>query len=209
MKSHTPLAKVIEDIAPMGQLEVRSPFDEELLGTVDQAGAAHVERALSNAKALYDDRTAWLPRHRRITILEQTASLMQRDFDRLVQIAASEGGKPFPDTVVEVKRAIESVRLAAASAAHDEGEVVPLNNSAMTAGRVGFTQLEPIGPVVAVSAFNHPLNLIAHQGCTGSCGRLSGHCEAGRRYPAVLLRAGRLDDRSRVAVGVGGRFNHG
>nr|XP_061811973.1 3-sulfolactaldehyde dehydrogenase-like [Nerophis lumbriciformis] len=88
---------------------------------------------------------------------------MTRDFDELVNIAASEGGKPHADSVVEVRRAIESVRLAAAEASHDEGDVIPLNNSPMTAGRLAFTQLEPIGPVVAVSAFNHPLNLIAHQ----------------------------------------------
>ena len=31
------------------------------------------------------------------------------------------------------------------------------------AGRMAFTTREPIGPVVAVSAFNHPLNLIVHQ----------------------------------------------
>jgi hypothetical protein len=30
-------------------------------------------------------------------------------------------------------------------------------------GRIAFTQREPIGVVVAVSAFNHPLNLIVHQ----------------------------------------------
>ena len=32
-----------------------------------------------------------------------------------------------------------------------------------SAGRVAFTQYEPIGVVVAVSAFNHPFNLIVHQ----------------------------------------------
>ena len=157
------LAQPIANIPAAGKLDVRSPYDGSLLATVEQAGPAHVEQALTNAKALYDNRAAWLPRHQRIAILERTAELMQRDFDRLVTIAAGEGGKPFPDTVVEVKRAIESIRLAAASAAHDEGEVIPLNNSPMTAGRLAFTQLEPIGPVVAVSAFNHPLNLIAHQ----------------------------------------------
>jgi len=29
--------------------------------------------------------------------------------------------------------------------------------------RLAFTHSEPIGPVVVVSAFNHPLNLIVHQ----------------------------------------------
>ena len=30
-------------------------------------------------------------------------------------------------------------------------------------GKIAFTIKEPIGPVVAISAFNHPLNLIVHQ----------------------------------------------
>lgn len=157
------LAKPIADQPAAGLLQVRSPFDDTLLADVEQAGASHVEAALAIANSLYAERSNWLPRHQRISILEKTAELMKRDFDQLVTIAASEGGKPHPDTVVEVKRAIESVQLAAASAAHDEGEVIPLNNSPMTSGRLAFTQLEPIGPVVAVSAFNHPLNLIAHQ----------------------------------------------
>ena len=32
-----------------------------------------------------------------------------------------------------------------------------------SAGRLAFTHHEPIGVVVAVSAFNHPINLIVHQ----------------------------------------------
>ncbi len=35
--------------------------------------------------------------------------------------------------------------------------------NAATAGRLAFTQSEPIGVVAAVSAFNHPVNLIVHQ----------------------------------------------
>ena len=35
--------------------------------------------------------------------------------------------------------------------------------TAAGAGRWAFSSHEPIGPVVAISAFNHPLNLIVHQ----------------------------------------------
>ena len=38
-----------------------------------------------------------------------------------------------------------------------------MNLNPASAGRVAFTRKEPIGVVVAVSAFNHPLNLIVHQ----------------------------------------------
>ena len=38
-----------------------------------------------------------------------------------------------------------------------------MNLNAASANRIAFTSFEPIGVVVAVSAFNHPLNLIVHQ----------------------------------------------
>ena len=38
-----------------------------------------------------------------------------------------------------------------------------MNLNAASAGRLAFTQHEPIGVVLAYSAFNHPLNLIVHQ----------------------------------------------
>jgi len=45
----------------------------------------------------------------------------------------------------------------------EAGHVIPMNLDAASLGRLAFTQREPIGVVVAVSAFNHPLNLIVHQ----------------------------------------------
>src|SRR3546814_10193466 len=41
-----------------------------------------------------------------------------------------------------------------------------MGTTAASAGRRAFTQRQPIGVVVAVSAFNHPLNLIVHQVAT-------------------------------------------
>jgi len=38
-----------------------------------------------------------------------------------------------------------------------------MGRTAASGGRLAFTHHEPIGPVLAFSAFNHPLNLIAHQ----------------------------------------------
>ena len=38
-----------------------------------------------------------------------------------------------------------------------------MNRNAASAGRLAFTQHEPIGVVLAFSAFNHPLNMIVHQ----------------------------------------------
>jgi acyl-CoA reductase-like NAD-dependent aldehyde dehydrogenase len=64
---------------------------------------------------------------------------------------------------VEVDRAIDGVGLCARELQHLGGGEVPMDLTQAGAGRMAFTVREPIGPVVAVSAFNHPLNLIVHQ----------------------------------------------
>ena len=78
-------------------------------------------------------------------------------------LAASEGGKPYADSRVEVLRAIDGIHLCIETLRTEPGRVIPLGTTSATTGRTGFTQKEPVGVVVAVSAFNHPLNLIVHQ----------------------------------------------
>jgi len=142
---------------------VVAPFDRKPIATVATADAAAVEHALATAQRLYRDRDAWLPLAKRIEILEGTASLLKARAEYLAVEAAREGGKPLLDSKVEVARAIDSVRIAVEHLRTQQGEVIPMNVGASSAGRFAFTQVEPIGVVVAVSAFNHPLNLIAHQ----------------------------------------------
>ena len=63
------------------------------------------------------------------------------------------------DSRVEVNRAVEGIQLCVEHIRTAHGDVIPMTVD----NRVAFTQKEPIGIVVAVSAFNHPLNLIVHQ----------------------------------------------
>ena len=88
---------------------------------------------------------------------------MSERIDSLAQLACSEGGKPLQDSIVEVHRAIHGVKLAAEHISQLGGEQIPMDQTPATAGRLAFTQREPIGVVVSISAFNHPLNLIIHQ----------------------------------------------
>ena len=149
--------------AAAGTLQVRSPYDGRKLGAAATGGGVHVDDALGAAHALFRNRSAWLPTPERIAILERTAELMRRQADELALLAASEGGKPLPDSIVEVTRAIDGVHLCIESLRGHPGNVIPVATTRATAGRLAFTRKEPIGVVVAVSAFNHPLNLIVHQ----------------------------------------------
>lgn len=142
---------------------MRAPFDGALIATVVTAGEQEVELALATAYALFRDRDAWLAPSRRIEILRKAAQLMEQRAESLALDAAREGGKPLLDSRVEVARAIDGVLLCAEVLRSEAGHVIPMNIDAASARRIAFTLREPIGVVVAVSAFNHPLNLIVHQ----------------------------------------------
>ena len=88
---------------------------------------------------------------------------MEERAESLALEAAREGGKPLVDSRVEVARAIDGMLNCAEVLRSEAGHVIPMNVNAASARRIAFTQREPIGVVVAVSAFNHPLNLIVHQ----------------------------------------------
>ena len=149
--------------AHAGTREVRAPFDGALLGSVELASAATVETALATAYGLFRDRSRWLPAAQRLEILARAAMLLESRMDEFALAAAREGGKPLADSRVEVRRAVDGLHSCVEVLRSDAGHVVPMNLNAASSGRVAHTQSEPIGVVAAVSAFNHPVNLIVHQ----------------------------------------------
>lgn len=144
-------------------LEVVNPFDLKAIGAVPVVQWRNIDSYLETARQLHQNRRGWMPAHQRVSILQRTAELMQERFEELAFLIADEGGKPLVDASVEVSRAIDGVKLCIKEIPNLAGKQIPMDLTEAGAGRTAFTQREPIGPVVAVSAFNHPLNLIVHQ----------------------------------------------
>lgn len=143
--------------------EVRSPYHGDVLAEVELADAATVDAALDGQVGLFRDRDAWLPASQRIEVLKRAVGLLRERREHLAHQIASEGGKPLTDALVETDRAINGVELCAEEAGRLHGSEVPMGATPASAGRLAVTTREPIGVVAAVSAFNHPLNLIVHQ----------------------------------------------
>ncbi len=145
-------------------LEVTSPYNCEVLANIDIQSHQDAEQMISLAQQRLRDRAFWLTHEQRLKVLHRLAELMRLEEDELAMTIAKEGGKPLTDAKIEVIRAIAGVELAA----HElmsvlQGQEIPMELTEATQQRVAFTQKEPIGIVVAISAFNHPLNLIVHQ----------------------------------------------
>ncbi len=143
--------------------EVCCPWDQKVIATVEECATADVEQALTTAAKLYNNRDGWLEAETRIKILERAAQLMKEQTEKFALRAASEGGKPLVDSRVEVERAADGLKSCAECIRTHGGREIPMELNAATTGRLAVTRHEPIGVTVAVSAFNHPLNLIVHQ----------------------------------------------
>ena len=142
---------------------VVNPFDLSEIGQVPTAEWDEIDAFLTRAHELSEDRSTWMKTHERAGILEKVVEIMKERRDHLAFQIANEGGKPLIDARVEADRAIKGVELCIEDLGNVRGTEIPMGLSASGDGRFAWTTREPIGPVVAVSAFNHPLNLIVHQ----------------------------------------------
>ena len=145
--------------------DVVNPFDRKKIGEVPTHDWEQVDAYLAKAAQLHADRSKWLKVHERAAILEKVVEIMKDRRDHLAMQIANEGGKPLIDARVEADRAIKGVELCIEDLGNVRGTEIPMGLSPSGDGRLAWTSREPIGPVVAVSAFNHPLNLIVHQVC--------------------------------------------
>ena len=144
-------------------LQIVQAYDRRPIAEVETEGADALEAKLEMAARCLRDRDQWLEPQERIAVLYRLASRMEPLREKFSRLIAQEGGKPIGDATVEVNRAIDGVRNAAEELRNFAGREIPMGLTAASMGRWAFTTKEPLGVVVAISAFNHPLNLIVHQ----------------------------------------------
>ena len=144
-------------------IKVHNPFNGRQVGEVPLQDRKQVQEALDRAAEVFADRSKWLSVPERIAILEKFKKLVEANQDKLVQQAIAEGGKPLMDTKVEVARAIDGIKVAIETVPHLLGREIPMRLNPASMNRMAYTYREPGGLVAAISAFNHPVNLIIHQ----------------------------------------------
>src|SRR6266436_6576433 len=145
------------------KLQVVQAFDRALVTEIPADDSQSLETKIASAARVMRERDAWLKPHQRSAILQRTAGLLEARQTQFARLIAQEGGKPLTDAAAEVLRAIDGLRNAAEELRNFAGREIPMGLTPASEGRWAFTTKEPIGVVAAISAFNHPLNLIVHQ----------------------------------------------
>lgn len=144
-------------------IQVVQAFDRKPIKEIPCDNAEALENKLVTALETWQKRDDWLKPHERIGILKKTAQLLSTQQAKFVKLIAQEGGKPVSDATIEVIRAIDGLNNAAEELRHFAGREIPMGLTPASDNRIAFTIKEPIGIVAAISAFNHPVNLIVHQ----------------------------------------------
>lgn len=140
-------------------LEVFSPYNGTLVGTVTLADSHDVESAISAALAKGDITS----RYDRFSILDKTRQLLmenQEDFARTISL---ESGLAIREAMYETKRAHDVLLFAAMESLKDDGQVFSCDISPNGKNRKIFTLREPLNLAVAITPFNHPLNQVIHK----------------------------------------------
>ena len=144
-------------------VKVNSPYDGHLIREIEMDDELSSFEKLESAKKLARNPENSIPLHKRIEILERTADLIDSQKEDFSRQATQEGGKPLIDSRIELGRAVQGIREAVRSVNHIVGKEISMGLTSSSANRKAFTIREPIGTVMAISAFNHPFNLIVHQ----------------------------------------------
>ncbi|MEV2277534.1 aldehyde dehydrogenase family protein [Nocardiopsis sp. NPDC049922] len=144
------------------EITVVNPYTGRPAGTVAVPTAAQIEEAVAAAHAVADEAAA-LPAHVRADALAHVSRRIGERAEEIAQTITAESGKPITWARGEVGRAVSVFRLAAEEARRDSGELQRLDTDAGGTGRMALIRRVPKGPVLGISPFNFPLNLVAHK----------------------------------------------
>jgi len=144
------------------EMEVVNPYNGEVVGVVYKATADNIEEATTTTVRAWET-TRKLPLFQRAEILSKISSGIEKRKEELAHTICLEAGKPISQARVEVTRAINTFQIGAEEAKRIGGEFIPLDLLPLGQNRVSITRRYPLGPVIAISPFNFPLNLVAHK----------------------------------------------
>ncbi len=143
-------------------VEVRNPYNRELLGLACIGSQNDLEDAINGAEKVFSTLRA-LPSFKRYNILMQIARELEMRKIHLAEILAGEAAKPIKLAAGEIERAAETFKIAAEESKRLPREYISLDWTPAGQGKEGLVKYFPLGLVAGISPFNFPMNLAVHK----------------------------------------------
>src|SRR5690606_19897479 len=144
------------------EITVTNPYDGRVVGAAAVPTAGQVEQAVAAADAVRRTAAA-LPVHTRADALAHVSRRHAERASEVAELICAEYGKPMMWGKGEVTRAVSTFRFAAEETRRIGGEIMRLDTEPAGEGRMAYVARHPYGPVLGITPFNFPLNLVAHK----------------------------------------------
>jgi len=141
-------------------IEIRNPYDGEVVGTVPKATVAEVRKAITRAHG-YKSK---LTRYERATLMQRAAALLRERTAQASDLITRESGLSKKDSLYEVGRVCDVLTFSAMETLKDDGQSFACDLTPHGKNRRVYTRRDPLlGVITAITPFNHPMNQVAHK----------------------------------------------
>jgi succinate-semialdehyde dehydrogenase/glutarate-semialdehyde dehydrogenase len=134
-------------------LDITNPATGGIIGRVAKAGPREIERAVRAAVTGFDQ---WrqISAFERAAILHRATGIIRQRLESIARIVTTEQGKPLAESKSEILGACDTVDWFAEEGRRAYGQIVP----SRAPGVLQMVLKDPVGPVVAFSPWNFPIN---------------------------------------------------
>jgi acyl-CoA reductase-like NAD-dependent aldehyde dehydrogenase len=181
--------------------ETLDPATAQPIATVPQAGAADIDRAVSAARAAFDDgpwttKVSAAERGRLIGVL---ADLVEANADELAELESLDNGKPIKFARgVDVALCAAHLRYFAGWPTKIEGATLPV----ATPNTLCYTRKEPVGVCGQIIPWNYPLLMAAWKVAPALAAGCTVVLKPAEQTPLTALRLGELALEAGIPEGV-------
>jgi acyl-CoA reductase-like NAD-dependent aldehyde dehydrogenase len=141
---------------------IHDPYRGDVVGYAPVSNDRDCDDALA-AAARAKEKMAAMPGYERAALLRRAADLLVARSEQIGYVMSRESGKALRDAITEAQRSADTLRLCAEEAVRITGEHVPMDASAVGAGKIAMVMRFPVGVVAGITPFNGPVNLAAHK----------------------------------------------
>jgi len=140
---------------------VKDKYSQKEIAHINCANKLEIEKAIESSVDGFN-------RYKKLNVQER-AEILNKMYEELLnqkedfaQLMVLEAGKPIDLARAEIDRSLGILQACSRLVYDLSGEMVPMN-FLNGVGKTAYTKMIPVGPVLAISPFNFPLNLVLHK----------------------------------------------
>ncbi len=144
------------------KITIKNPADNSFVDTVPLASLQDAKNAINSAFNAKKDMMSLTSREIS-QILFDIHDDLSENLDKFAELITRETGKTIRDSMMEMERSLDTLKLSAEESKRIYGETIPIDAGIGGENTLGFTLRIPLGVISAITPFNYPVNLAIHK----------------------------------------------